>query len=74
VSFALRWPDASFHAQAAGCGTNQHGNMPCCNGSPMFVSVNQKPCTTKHKPQNLNLETYHPPKHVKFWHAAWHAF
>jgi hypothetical protein len=45
---------------------NQHENMSCFDGGLMFVSTNQKSHTMKHELQNLNLETYHPSKHVYF--------
>jgi len=44
---------------------NQHENMSCFDGGSAFILAGQN-----HMPQNLNLETYHPPKHVKFRQAT----
>jgi hypothetical protein len=48
--------------------------MSCFGSSPTLVSASWKSRASKHEPWNLNLETYHPSKHVKFWRAAQHAF
>jgi hypothetical protein len=58
---------ASFEA-------NQHGNMSCLNGNSMLVLTDRKLRVTKHKPQNLNFNTYHLPKHIKFQGVAQHTF
>jgi hypothetical protein len=53
---------------------NQHRNMSCFGGGPALVSTNLKSHTLKHEPRNLNLETYHPSKHVKFQQVIRHVF
>jgi hypothetical protein len=50
--------------------SNQHENMSCFSGIPAFVSASWKSHATKHEPQNLNFETYHPLKHITFRLAA----
>jgi len=44
--------------------------MSCFDGGPPLILVGQKPRAMKHEPRNLNLETYNPPKHVKFQWVA----
>ncbi len=59
---------------SGGPGANQHENMSCFSSGLALISAGWKLCTTKHEPQNKNLKTYHPPKHVKFQQVVWRMF
>jgi hypothetical protein len=59
---------------SAGPEANWYENMSCFVGGLALISIGQKPRVTKHEFQNLNLDTYHSSKYVKFWWAARHTF
>jgi hypothetical protein len=59
---------------SAGPEANWLENMSCFDGGLALISTSWKSRVTKHELQNLNLDTYHSSKHVKFWRAAWHTF
>jgi len=73
ICFEVAWhrfPPTNY----MGVRASWHGKMSCFGADLAFISVDQKSCATKHESQNLNLETHHPLKHVKFRWATQHVF